>query len=535
MFDIIIQNSTIIDGTGSKRFKSDIGILNGKISAIGNLKDSNANRFINATNLIVSPGFIDMHTHSDVSLLVDPGGESKAYQGVTTEVTGNCSYSTFPAGKAGPEKLQEFIGQTLVSNKTWTWNTLDDWANDLENNGISINVVPQLGQAALQVASGATEDRPASESEMKDMKYLAAEAIEQGAYSLSTGLSVAPSAYSSTAEIIELCKAISHYEGVFYVTHARVNTGNNLAPIEEAIEIGVKSNIPVQFSHLAITDRRLYGQGESMIDLFEKANDSGLDITYDMYPYTAAGAGLNQTIPLWAQAGTLDKYMSRLKDPNTRRKIREEVAEGIGGIIPLWDTWKIAYINNESNKHLLGLSVEEIAKERNVEPAEAVLQLVEEEKGSVPTRVHNRVEGDVRYFMSHKLGMIGSDGRAMSTDGFYKKALPHPRYYGTHPRILGRYVREKPSVLTLEDAIYKMTGFPAQRLNLQNRGTIEIGKIADIVIFNPDEVIDKATFEEPHQYAAGIPFVLVKGIPIVDKGVHTQASPGKVLRRGQKN
>ena len=240
MFDIIIQNSTIIDGTGSKRFKSDIGILNGKISAIGNLKDSNANRFINATNLIVSPGFIDMHTHSDVSLLVDPGGESKAYQGVTTEVTGNCSYSTFPAGKAGPEKLQEFIGQTLVSNKTWTWNTLDDWANDLENNGISINVVPQLGQAALQVASGATEDRPASESEMKDMKYLAAEAIEQGAYSLSTGLSVAPSAYSSTAEIIELCKAISHYEGVFYVTHARVNTGNNLAPIEEAIEKGAK-------------------------------------------------------------------------------------------------------------------------------------------------------------------------------------------------------------------------------------------------------------------------------------------------------
>jgi len=330
MFDILIHNATVIDGTGNNRYKADIGIQKGKISAIGILNQSNSNRIINAENLIVSPGFIDIHTHSDVSLLVDPGGESKAHQGVTTEVTGNCSYSTFPAGNAGPKKLQESIGQTLVSNKTWTWNTLDDWANDLENNGISINVVPQLGQAALQVASGATEDRPASKSEMKDMKYLAAEAIEQGAFSLSTGLSVAPSAYSSTKEIIELCKAISHYDGVFYVTHARVNTGNNLLPIEEAIEIGNKSNIPVQFSHLAITDRRLYGQGGSMIDLFEKATESGLDITYDMYPYTAAGAGLNQTIPLWAQAGTLDKYMSRLKDPNTRKKIRAEVAAGIG-------------------------------------------------------------------------------------------------------------------------------------------------------------------------------------------------------------
>ena len=301
--------------------------------------------------------------------------------------------------------------------------------------------------------------------------------------------------------------------------------------------MGVLNITPDSFSDggLFFDEIKAYKQGESMINLFEKASESGLDITYDMYPYTAAGAGLNQTIPLWAQAGTMDKYMSRLKNPSTRKKIRDEVAAGIGGISPLWDTWKIAYINNESNKHLLGLSVEEIAKERNVEPAEAVLQLVEEEKGSVPTRVHNRVEGDVRYFMSHKLGMIGSDGRAMSTDGFYKKALPHPRYYGTHPRILGRYVRQKPSVLTLEDAIYKMTGFPSQRLNLSDRGIIEIGKIADLVIFDPETVIDKATFENPHQYATGIPFVIVKGVPIVDNGLHTQARPGKVLRRGQKN
>lgn len=531
-FDTLILNGTIVDGTNTPRYKADLGLTGGRITAIGDLGHAEAARRIDATGHVVSPGFIDLHSHSDVTLLDDPGGESKAHQGVTTEVTGNCGYSPFPAGIGGPKALQDNLGKTLIGRVPWTWNTLDEWAESMHSNGISINVAPQVGNAALQVAAGATEDRRATADEMNHMKRLAAEAMEMGAFSLSTGLSLAPSGYASTDEVVELCKAVRGYEGAFYVTHARVGNGRHLSGIQEAIEIGQRADIPVQFSHMAITDHRVFGEGPAMIDLLVEARKQGLDITYDVYPYTAAGAGFNQLIPLWAQTGSIDKFVARVRDPNTRPRIREEVAAGLGGLEPLWDTWHVAYTNTEANRPLIGKSIEEIARIRDIEPAEAVLQLIEEEGGSVPTRVHNRDEGDVRYFLSHDLAMIGSDGRAVSPDGPYATALPHPRFYGTYPRILGRYVREQPALLTLENAIHKMTGLPAVRLGMKERGLVKEGLVADLVIFDPDTVIDNATWEDPHQYPTGIPFVLVSGVAIVDDGKHTGAMPGQVLRRG---
>lgn len=531
-FDTLIKNGTIIDGSNSPRFNGDIGISNGRIEAIGSLGDTQAKNHIDASDKIVAPGFIDMHSHSDVTLFDDPGGESKIYQGVTTEVTGNCSYSPFPAGENGPAALQQNLGKTLITHTEWTWNTLDEWANALESKGISINVAPQLGQAALQVASGATKDAPPTLEQMELMKKLASESMEMGAFSLSTGLSVAPSCFATTDDVIELCSVVNRYEGAFYVTHARVGNGKHLSSIEEAIEIGQRGSIPVQFSHMAIIDRRVYGEGPQMVDLLVNAREHGLDITYDMYPYTAAGAGLNQAIPIWAQAGSIDEFVARIKDPQIRPRIREEVAQGLDGLSPLWNTWYVAYIRSDKNKHLVGKNVEEIALERNIEPAEAVLQVMEEENGSVPTRVHNRVEEDVKYFMSHELSMIGSDGRAVSPNGAYAKALPHPRFYGTYPRILGKYVREE-NVLSLETAIHKMSGFPAIRMNMKERGIIKTGMVADIVIFDPEKVIDNATWENPHQYPDGIPHVLVNGVSVVENGTHTGATPGKVLRRGK--
>ena len=531
-FDTIISNGTIVDGTNTPRYISDIGITNGIIETIGTLTDVEATNRIDASRLVISPGFIDMHSHSDITLLEYPGGESKAYQGVTTEVTGNCSYSPFPAGKGGPKALQDNLGKTLIGNVDWSWHTLDEWAESMNSNGISINVAPQVGQAAIQISAGATKDRRVNESEMKAMKHFAEESMEMGAFALSTGLSLAPSGYANTDEIVELCKSISGYEGAFYVTHARVGAGKHLTAIEEAIEIGHRANIPVQFSHMAIIDRRVYGDGPKMVELLIDAREQGLDITYDVYPYTAAGAGFNQTIPLWAQAGSIDELLNRLKDPETRAKILEEVRIGLGGLKPLWDTWYVAYIKSAQNKHLIGKNVEEIALERDVEPAEAVLQVMEEENGSVPTRVHNRHEEDVRYFLSHDLAMIGSDGRAISSTGSYKDALPHPRFYGTYPRILGRYVRETPSALSLENAIHKMTGFPAKRLGMKKRGIIKKGLIADLVLFDPSTIIDNSTCERHHRYTDGIPYVFVDGTLIVDKGRHTGARPGKVLRRG---
>ena len=339
------------------------------------------------------------------------------------------------------------------------------------------------------------------------MKRLAAEAMEMGAFSLSTGLSVAPSAYGTTADIVALCESIRHTKGPStrptqgWATDSRAHVGPSTRPIE----IGQRAGIPVQFSHLAITDRRVYGQGATLTEPFVKACEGGLDITYDVYPYTAAGAGYNQLVPLWAQEGGIAKFMARLGDPATRTRIRDEVRAGLGGLSPQWETWYVSYIESDANRDCVGKNVTEIAEERGVEPAEAVLQLLHEENGSVPTRVHNRVEDDVRYFMGHDLAMIGSDGRAVSPNGPYKNALPHPRFYGTYPRILGRYVREQPAVLTLENAIYKMTGFPAERLHLKDRGLIKEGLTADLTVFDPETVIDNSTWEAPHQYPDGIP------------------------------
>ena len=522
-FDTLIKGGTVIDGTGRLRYDADVGISGGKIEAIDGLENAEAARTMEASGLIVAPGFIDMHSHSDTSMLHDPGGESKAHQGVTTEVTGNCAGSPFPAR---PDQTR--LGSSWDVEFDWT--DLDGWANRLEAQGISLNIAPQLGQSALQMATGAIEDRPVTADEMREMQRLAVESMEQGAFSLSTGLSLSPSGYMSTDEVVALMQSVAHFEGVFYVTHARVGAGRHMSAIEEAIEIGQRAGVPVQFSHMAITDRRVYGHGPEMLELLEKAREDGLDITYDVYPYTAAGAGLNQTIPIWAQAGTVEEYMARLRDPGTRARIRDEVAAGIGGLAPLWNTSVISSAS-EANLDIVGRSVEEIAAIREVDPAEAVLQLTEEENGHNPTVVHNRVESDVRYFLSHPLAMIGSDGNAVSPKGETASDQLHPRFYGTYPRILGRYVREQ-SLMSLETAVNKMTGKPAERLRLKDRGQVKEGYVADLAIFNPDTVVDHATFEEPHQLSEGVEHLLVNGESVISEGVHTQARAGRVLRRG---
>jgi N-acyl-D-amino-acid deacylase len=525
-FDTLIRNGTVIDGTGRLRYVADVGISRGKIEAIGRLENAEAVRTVDATGLVVAPGFIDMHSHSDVSLLDDPGGESKAHQGVTTEVMGNCGYSPFPVGPRGDAGTKD-----PASKFEWEWKDLDGWANTLESNGISLNLAPQVGQANIQYAAGATEDRPATEDEMRAMQRLAIEAVEQGAFSISTGLSLAPSGYMSTDELVALCKPLSGYEGVFYVTHARVGSGRHLSAIQEAVEIGQRAGIPVQFSHLAIGSRKVFGRGPEMLEVFEKAIAEGLDITYDSYPYTAGQAGINQTIPVWAQAGSFDEYMGRLRDPETRTRIRDEVTTGIGGLPPLWEKWVVADWPDDSGSHLIGKSVQEIAADREVDPAEAALQLEEESHGKVSAVVHNRIESDVRYFLSHPLGMYGSDGNAISPAGVHADEKLHPRFYGTYPRILGRYVREQ-ALMSLEVAVNKMTGKPAERLRLKGRGRVEEGLVADLAIFNPETVIDRATFESPHQLAEGVIHVLVNGELIISDGVHTQVRAGRVLRRG---
>lgn len=537
MFDTLIRNGTVIDGTGRLRYEADVGISDGKIETIGHLEYTEAARTVDATDLIVAPGFIDMHSHSDMSLFDDPGGESKAFQGVTTEVTGNCSYSTFPIAKSRKGDLGMGSMDWPID---WQWDDLDGWAKALESNGISINIAPQVGQAALQVAVGAVEERPVTQDEMRNMQRLAVEAVEQGAFALSTGLSLSPSGYMSTDEVVELMKVLSKYEGVFYVTHSRFGAGKHVTAIEEAVEIGRRASVPVHYSHLAIIARpdlggwrhpeSIHGHGPEMLEVFEKAREDGIDVTYDTYPFTAAGAGIGQLVPIWAQAGGTETYMERLRHPATRDTIRKEVAAGTGGIAPRFDTWIISDVETAVNQNIVGLSISEIAEKRGVDPAEVTLQLEEEERGAVSAVVHGRVERDVRYFLSHPIGMIGSDGNAISPTGSQANKQIHPRFYGTYPRILGRYVRDQ-SLISLESAIEKMTGMPAKRLAMTDRGQVIEGLVADLVLFDPNVIVDRSTFEKPHQLSEGVQYLLVNGEQVISEGVHTQSRAGRVLRR----
>lgn len=529
-FDTLIANATIVDGTNSPRYRADVGLYGGEVRKIGSLHGADAERRIDASGLVLAPGFIDMHTHSDLSLLDDPGGESMAYQGVTTQVTGNCSYSPFPMGDVAPEQMRGVMGEIFETRQMWRWSTLDEWAGLMESQEVSLNVAPQVGNAPLRAAAGALDNRPAYPDEVRTMKRLLAETMEQGAFSLTTGLSLAPSGYAPTDEITALAEVAVSYGG-FYATHARVLPGWHVKMVEEAVEIGRRAGIPVQFSHMAIVDRRYYGHGPQIVDVIDHARAEGIDITYDMYPYTAAGAGLNQLVPLWMQEGGVPQFMERLRDPSLRNRAIKEMNDGReGGIPPLWNIHVISNTNSQGNRDMIGYTLQEVAEMRGVEPAEATLQLIEEENDGVMAVVHNRVESDIRFFMGHPQAMIGSDGNAISPNGLYKDFRPHPRFYGPYPRILGRYVREQPSVLTLEEAVYKMSGFPAARMGFTQRGYVKEGLVADLTLFDPDTVIDNATYEDPHQYPTGIPYVFVAGEPIIDDGRHTGARPGRVLR-----
>lgn len=527
-FDVILRNGIVVDGTKKPRYSADVGILRGRIEAIGLLEDANSECTIDATDHVIAPGFIDMHSHSDRSLLDDPGAESKIHQGVTTEVVGNCGFSPYPA-KQGSQKAM----RAQSSEVAWDWTDLDGWARRLETNGISLNAAPQVGHSAIRVMAGVTENRPPTPNELREMQRLTAESVEQGAFSLTTGLTLPPSSYAATDELVALMKAVASYKDVFYASHARAWSGNHIQAVEECVEIGRQAGIPSQYSHMAIIDPRAYGDAPLMVEAIDRAKYEGIDTTYDVYPYTAAGTHLQQLTPEWLQEGSVDKMLKRLRHSPTRKRAIEDTSKGYFKGLPLeWDKLVIAFVNTEANQYAIGKSIAEIASARSMSGEEAMLTLIDEEDNNVGVVIHNRKEIDVRFFLGHPAAMIGSDGNAISPTGVYGRELPHPRFYGTYPRVLGRYVRDNPSILTLEEAVYKMTGFPAKRMNFENRGTITRGHVADLVVFNPDTVTDRATFEDPHQYPEGIPYVLVNGELVVSKGRHTGARPGKVLRRG---
>ncbi len=528
LYDLLIINGKIVDGTSNPWFYGDIAVKDGKIVEVGFLKERKAKRVIDATGLFVCPGFIDIHSHSDLEPMANYRCESKVRQGVTTEVVGNCGDSAAPAfGQAYEDqrKASEEYGLKL------TWQTVKEYLDALQNSKPSINYVTLVGHGTIRKSVMGYENRKPTIDELEKMKELVKQAMEEGAFGISTGLIYPPGSFAEMEEIIELCKVVANYQG-YYATHMR-NEGDRLEQsMTEAIEIGRQAKISVQISHHKAFGKQNYGKVEKTLRMIEEARKNGIDVACDLYPYTATATSLASILPNWAHEGGKEKMLERLRDKKIRAKIAQEV-DPVQRRISGYENLFISYVSTDANRLCEGKSVQQIADQLIKEPIDVILDLIIEEKAHVGMIRFAMDEEDVKKVISSPYSMIGSDGSALAPYGILSKGHPHPRNYGTFPRVLARYVRDL-GLIRLEEAIRKMTSFPAQRLGLTDRGLIKPNMAADIVAFDFDKVKDTATYEEPKRYPEGIEYVIVNGVITVENGEHTNSRAGKVLRKNSK-
>ena len=516
-FDVVIRGGTIVDGTGSRGSRNDLGIRGDRVAAIGNLADADTKRSVNATGRIVCPGFIDMHSHSDSSLLEDGLAHSAVRQGATTHVIGNCGSSPAPVGS--PVRL---AGHTL--------STYGDFLKALQKNGTSINVCGLVGHNSVRRAVMGTQNRQPTPVELRQMQDLVDEAMRSGAVGLSTGLVSPPGIYSKTDEIVALARVAARHGGQ-YSSHIRGEASTLVQAVGEAIQVGREAGLPVQISHHKAAGRENWGTTGKTLPMIEAANRNGQRVRVDVYPYHAGSAGMAQLVPPWAHEGGSGALLGRLKDPVQRRRIARDMVRGTDNWPNFfkieWDDIQIAAVGNRANRKWVGKRVADVARARKCDGVQACIDLLIEGNGRV--RMINFIidEREMQRVLRHPLSMIGSDGRAVSADT--ARGMPHPRYYGCFPRVLGRYCRQL-KLFPLETAIHKMTAMPARQLSLSDRGTLKVGQAADVVVFNFQTIIDKATFQAPHQYPEGIDAVFVNGQPVVLDGGHTETHPGRILR-----
>ena len=527
MPDLIVRNARVIDGTGNPWFRADVAVEGDRIQQVGRV-EGQAPTVIDAQDMCLCPDFIDMHAHPDLTILYKDVQDYKLRQGITTEVSGNCGFTAAPLNPDTQETLQKYVAFiTPPSGVTWRWRTFGDYLNVVQASRPATNLAPLVGHGTLRIAVMGFEQRAPSPDELTRMKSLTAEAMDSGAFGLSTGLVYVPGTYAETGEIVELARIVSGYGGI-YATHMRNEGDHLLESLEEAIEIGRHAGLPVQVSHHKASGPANHGKIRDSLALLEQARQEGLDITADQYPYTAGSTTLQSLLPAWAwaQEGAVDETVHRLRDPHTRETIRREMVAPSGEpqVGADMDNILVSSLVTQANQGFVGRSIGEIAGLRDQEPMEVVFDLLVEESCAVGMISFSMSEEDVRTVMAHPTTIIG-------TDGLYSSGNPHPRVYGTYPRILGRYVRDE-KLLTLEDAVRKMTSFPARKLGLPNKGIIRPGAHADLVIFDPETVIDKATFRDPDQYPQGIPWVMVNGRVCVEGGQFNGRTAGRVLTRG---
>jgi N-acyl-D-amino-acid deacylase len=527
-FDLLITNARIIDGTGAPSTTGAVAVRGGRIAAFGRVSGSAA-RTIDAGGKVVAPGFIDAHSHSDFSLLVDGNAESKIRQGVTTEVIGE-------SGSVAPRKPPppgEDSADTRGTGLRPSWTDFTGYFAAVTRSKISVNLLSYIGLGQVREFVMGNDDRAPTADELTQMTRLVADSMKQGAYGVATGLIYSPNAYAKLDELIALSKPAAAAGGL-YASHLRYDGDKLRDGLDEAIAIGEGAHIPVHIFHFKVTGQKNFGRMKEAIAIVEAAQKRGLEIAADQYPYVASSTGLSQTIPPWAHEGGGAKLADRLKDPETRAKIRKEMDDPN----PSWEnrlisagTWhnvQLASIGPAAYKKYEGMRVDDAAKAAGQDPYDFVFALLIAARGNVGCVWYIIDEADLKLAMQQPWVSVGSDGSALATTGPLRSGVPHPRNFGTFPRVLGKYVREE-HVISLEQAVHKMTGLTASQLHFTDRGLIKNGFAADLVIFDPATVADRATFTDPFQYPVGIETVVVNGRVVLDHGRHTGERPGVVI------
>ena len=528
MLDLVLENGRVVDGTGNPWFFGDIGIKDGKIVEVGRIRQRGREE-IDAGGQAISPGFIDGHCHSDLMVLDDPRTEIKLQQGVTTEVVGNCGMTPAPFAPRNLDLLRTYVEPVLGNTgREWRWETVEQYFEALLEVRPSENVATYVGHGTLRIAVMGFEDRPASDDELDRMKGLLEEALQAGAIGLSLGLMYAPGSYTPREELAELCSALSRYDGLL-ATHMR-GEGNSLIPsIEEVSWIAERSGVPLQISHLKAAGGSSWGSVTRAMELIEETRSRGLDVTCDVYPYTAGSTSLTTLLPPWALEGGVSQTLEKLGDPASRERIKAELRQEQDD----WDNlvastgWDSVYISSASRDHdtnLAGKNILEVSESRGVDPEDCMMDLLLEHDGKVSIVFFHMAGDDVEQVIRWGRSLIASDSLHDQAE------KPHPRLYGTFPHVLAKYVREK-KLLTLEEAVRKMTSFPASRFKLGKRGLVAPGYAADLVVFDPERILDTATYEDPKRFPEGISHVLVNGAKAVGSGTLLETGQGMVIGR----
>jgi N-acyl-D-amino-acid deacylase len=529
-FDVVIENGHIIDGTGSPWYEGDVGIRDGRIEAIGRLAAAAAKHRINARGRVVAPGFIDMLGQSELSLLVNPHVPSKIFQGITTEVTGEGT-SAAPLNDALINADRVMYEHLRI---TPDWHDLHGYLARLEKQGIGINFATYVGATQVRRIVLGDEDRAPTPAELERMKALVRETMQQGAVGLSSSLQYAPAPYATTEELIALASEAARWGGI-YATHLRSEGNAVLSALEEAIRIGREASLPVEIWHLKAAGKPNWGRMPEIVAKIEEARRNGVDIAADTYAYTAWFNSLSAFVPPWAHDGGDEKMLARLKDIDTRRRIITDMETPTSA----WDNeWQeipgpeavlISAVQNPSLLPFQGKDLAAVAKLRGQSPLDVLLDILIEDRAYTSCAVFGMSPADVTLALRQPWVSVDNDSHGTAPDGLLGREHPHPRAYGTFPRILRKYVRED-HVLTLEEAIRKFTALPAQRMRFTDRGVLKQHMWADIVVFEAEGIRDLATFENPKQLAVGMEYVLVNGVPVIAQGKATDALPGKVLR-----